>query len=188
MKLACFSETTAPPIRRPLSPAASISRPAESPGGLRKTLPADGRPSGWWAWRQRRISSSRVLIVSGSAAASRNVASMTTSRGAPAAVAVVLLEPAVAVAKPEVGRRDDPSRSRRRRGPGPISRTAGDVGVVRAGVGPHRPADGARDRQAELEPGQARPAGSRSRRGPSGRRPRRCSARRRSASPRPGPG
>ena len=63
MKLACFSETTAPPIRSPLSPAASIRRPAESPGGLRKTLPADGSPSGWWAWRQRRISSSRALIV-----------------------------------------------------------------------------------------------------------------------------
>ena len=87
MKLACFSETTAPPIRVPLSPAASISRPAESPSGLRKTLPADGRPSGWWAWRQWRISSRRALIVSGSASVSRNVASMTTSRGAPSAAA-----------------------------------------------------------------------------------------------------
>ena len=63
MKLACFSETTAPPIRVPLSPAASISRPAESPSGLRKTLPADGRPSGWCACRQWRISSRRALIV-----------------------------------------------------------------------------------------------------------------------------
>src|SRR5204863_9277134 len=54
-KLACFSETTAPPTRSPFNPAASISRPAESPDGLRKTLPADGSPSGWWACRQRRI-------------------------------------------------------------------------------------------------------------------------------------
>ena len=35
-KLACFSDTTAPPTRRPLSPSASMSRPAESPGGLRE--------------------------------------------------------------------------------------------------------------------------------------------------------
>ena len=62
MKFACFSETTAPPMRSPFRPAASISRPAESPGGLRKTLPADGSPSGWCACRQRRMSSSRALI------------------------------------------------------------------------------------------------------------------------------
>ena len=32
MKFACFSDTTAPPMRRPLRPASSMSRPAESPG------------------------------------------------------------------------------------------------------------------------------------------------------------
>ncbi len=40
MKLACFSDTCAVPIRNPFSPAASISRPAESPSGLVKTDPA----------------------------------------------------------------------------------------------------------------------------------------------------
>ena len=39
-KLACFGETTAPPTRRPLSPSESMSRPAESPGGLANTEPA----------------------------------------------------------------------------------------------------------------------------------------------------
>jgi hypothetical protein len=43
MKLACFSETTAPPERKPLSPSPSIIAPAEGPSaGLRKTLPAEG--------------------------------------------------------------------------------------------------------------------------------------------------
>ena len=40
MKLACFSDTWAVPIRYPLSPAASIRRPAESSSGFVKTEPA----------------------------------------------------------------------------------------------------------------------------------------------------
>ena len=73
-KLACLSLTVAPPTRVPLRPAASMSRPAESPGGFRKYDPALGSPSGWWAWRQRRISSRRSRISSGVAGTSRNVA------------------------------------------------------------------------------------------------------------------
>ena len=46
MKLACLVDTSAVPIRRPLHPAASMSRPAESPGGLVNTDPAFG-PPGW---------------------------------------------------------------------------------------------------------------------------------------------
>jgi hypothetical protein len=46
MKLACFSLIAAPPTRVPFRPQASMSRPAESPGGLRKTLPALGWLSG----------------------------------------------------------------------------------------------------------------------------------------------
>src|SRR5262245_24396274 len=42
MKLACSSEICAPPKRRPLSPAASIRRPAKSPGGFLKTEPHEG--------------------------------------------------------------------------------------------------------------------------------------------------
>ena len=60
MKLACFSLTDAPPTRMPFRPSSSMSAPADGPSaGLRKTLPAEGMPSGWCAWRQRRISSSR---------------------------------------------------------------------------------------------------------------------------------
>ena len=44
MKLACFLETSADPIRIPFMPQASISRPAESPGGLVNTEPALAPP------------------------------------------------------------------------------------------------------------------------------------------------
>ena len=64
-KLACFSDTTAPPTRRPLQPAASMSRPAESPGGLVNTEPAFC-PPGWCSRRQRTISSMRAAHAAGS--------------------------------------------------------------------------------------------------------------------------
>ena len=57
--------TVAPPMRVPLRPGVVDEPAGRSPGGLRNTLPADGRPSGWCACRQRRISSSRSPIVSG---------------------------------------------------------------------------------------------------------------------------
>ena len=44
MKLACFSDTTAPPIRRPLRPAASMSRPAESPGRVAEDAAGGRQP------------------------------------------------------------------------------------------------------------------------------------------------
>ena len=46
MKLACLVETWADPIRSPFSPAASTSRPAESPTGFTNTEPAFGPPAG----------------------------------------------------------------------------------------------------------------------------------------------
>ena len=79
MKFACFSEIAAPPILRPLSPAASIRRPAESPGGLRNALPAEGIPSGWCSRRHFRISSRRPAIVAASAGSRWNDALSTTS-------------------------------------------------------------------------------------------------------------
>ncbi len=45
MKLACLVDTSAGPTRRPLAPATSMSRPAESPSGLVNTEPAFG-PAG----------------------------------------------------------------------------------------------------------------------------------------------
>ena len=181
MKFACFSETAAPPIRRPLSPAASISRPAESPGGLRNALPADGSPSGWCACRQRRISSRRALIVAG-------VGRLEAERRARARSSPGWrLEPAVAVAQAEVRRGERASVPSASEDVGRVE-DAGDVGLVRAGVGPDRAADRARDRQPELEARSGPPSASRSRPGPSARPPRRCSGRRRCASPRPGSG
>ena len=63
------------------------------------------------------------------------------------------LEPALAIAEPEVGRADD----RLRPVGGEDARRledARDVGLVRAGVRPDGPTDRARDGQPELEPGQ----------------------------------
>ena len=65
----------------PLEPSESTSRPAESPGGFRKTLPADGMPSGWCSRRQARMSSSLARISAGSAGRSRNTAAITISAG-----------------------------------------------------------------------------------------------------------
>ena len=151
MKFACFSDTAAPPIRVPFSPAASIRRPAESPGGLRNTLPADGIPSGWWVRRHVRISSRLAAIAAGSAGVRWKVASITSSGGAPSGD---VLEAAVAVGEPEV--RDVERALRAVRGQhARRSDDAGDVPVVCPGVGPDRATDRARDRQAELEAGQA---------------------------------
>ena len=187
MKLACFSETTAPPIRVPLSPAASISRPAESPGGLRKTLPADGSPSGWCAWRQWRISSRRALIVVGvgrreaERGVEDDVARRALGRG------VAMLEPAVAVGEARARRPARSSRCRRRRGRAPTrGRPRPRRRARRRSPRPRRrPCPGS---PARTRARSGRRAASRSRRGPSGRRPRPCSGRRRRASPRRGPG
>ena len=73
-----------------------------------------------------------------------------------------VLEPAVAVGQPEVGRRDDGLAAVGGEDAGRLQH-ARHVGIVRAGVGPHRAADRARDRQPELEPGQARMLGLRRR-------------------------
>ena len=64
MKFACLRETSAPPTRRPLAPAASTSRAAWSPGGLVKTLPQFGWARGWVARRQSRASSIRARMSS----------------------------------------------------------------------------------------------------------------------------
>ena len=47
MKLACLSLITAPPMRVPFNPTASIRRPAFSSGGLRNTDPTLA-PGGWF--------------------------------------------------------------------------------------------------------------------------------------------
>ncbi len=49
MKFACLSETAAPPIRNPLSPARSISSAAWPPGGFVNTEPQLQAPIGWLA-------------------------------------------------------------------------------------------------------------------------------------------
>ena len=186
MKLACFSDTTAPPIRVPLRPASSMSRPAESPAGLRKTLPADGRPSGWCAWRQRRMSSRRALIVSGSAAAEAERRVEDELRGP---VRRRVLEPACR-GRPGRGPRpgrSPPSRPRPRirgRSRGPPATSDSWAPALAHTAPPTR----ARDRQPELEAGQPGPLGLG--RGPGHRDAGlgRVAVAVDAASPRPGPG
>ena len=98
-----------------------MSRPAESPGGLRKTLPADGRPSGWCSWRQWRISSSRALIVSGIRRVEPEGGLDDQLGGT---VRRRMLETAVAVGQAELGGGDDRLGPVASRGSGPIRRTA----------------------------------------------------------------
>src|SRR5262245_5546482 len=65
MKLACRVLTAAVPSRWPFSPAASISRPAWSPAGLRKTLPAFWSASGCVACRVAWFAAPPAALPSG---------------------------------------------------------------------------------------------------------------------------
>ena len=189
MKLACFSETTAPPIRRPLSPAASISRPAESPRRVAEDAPGRRQPE-----RLVRLAPAADVVEPGldHVRVGRRRAGTSPRRrrrgrlGTPSS-ASALLEPAVAVGQPEVRppRRCAPSRRRRGRGPtrGPprypprgrpaLAQTAPPTvpGMASPNSSPVRPAVWVSVAARAI-----------------GRRPRRCSGRRRCASPRPGPG
>ena len=72
MKLACFSETWAVPRRKPFSPAASISRPAESPAGLVNTEPALD-PPGWCSRRHRTMAATAACSAVGRSRRDREV-------------------------------------------------------------------------------------------------------------------
>ena len=150
-KLACFSETTAPPTRAPLQPAASMSRPAESPArvgehrsrvlpaGLMLAPPAHDLVD---ARRDR----GRVVGAPGERRGQHH------RRGADSAER--------AVAEPELRRR---SRSRAR-AVGEVEHAGaedhvGGLRAVAARVHAHRAADRAGDPDEELEPGDARRAG-----------------------------
>ena len=82
MKFACSSDTWAPPIRMPLSPARSTSDPADSPGGLRNTLPHVGSVSGCVFFRRASDASILPRIKNGSAGSTESSHSTMTSSGA----------------------------------------------------------------------------------------------------------
>ena len=169
MKLACFSETRAVPIRNPFRPAASTSRPAESPGGLAKTEPALLPPG--WCWRRHETISASC----GPAGVDRSRRQRRTRPRRPPRSARSTTGGSRARAGP-----DRPRRRRRGQVEPPVPHQAGrGVRSVAAGVHPHRPADRPRHADRPLQPGQARldrPAGqhrqpgSPARPGPGGRR------------------
>ena len=154
MKLACLADTSAVPSRKPFRPHASISRPAESPGGLVKTDPAL-LPPGWLARRHRTISSMVALP----SARDRPGSSWWTAGhhhlggaevGVPVAEAEPLGRPASCTAA----------------GPGPPSGSADQGGrrvrAVAAGVHPDGPPDraGHPDRPLQaVQPGRGGAAG-----------------------------
>src|SRR6185312_6201369 len=82
MKLACFIDTSAPPIAWPLRPQLSMSRAAWSPGGLRNTLPALGSDSGCVAMRLPSSALMSVRACAVSPNAKRNHAAVKTPSGA----------------------------------------------------------------------------------------------------------
>ena len=164
-KLACFSETTAPPTRMPLQPAASMRRPAESPGGLVNTEPAFC-PPGWCSRRHRTISSMRAAHAPGSSGApGERRAPPRPTRGRQRRVRYPrpswarLISRNAAVAEIEDPRAEDHVVGLR---------------AVAARVHAHRAADRARDPDEELEPGDARPL--RVRRASTGKRDRAAAA------------
>ena len=72
LEFACRGETTAPPIRWPLSPQSSIIRPApSSPGGFLKTEPNVRLLVGCVALRRATSSATSALISAGGRGASR---------------------------------------------------------------------------------------------------------------------
>ena len=171
-KFACFSETTAPPMRSPLQPAASMSRPAASPGGFVNTDPAFW-PPGWCSRRQRTISSMRV-------AASRRVVGVAREGRGQHHRPRPERRPPVAEAR---ARHGDLVQRRRRRGrtTRAWSRTSVGVGAVAPGVhadrAAHRAGDARRRTRGRRAPprslaGRAPGAQPRRprRRGPPGRR------------------
>ena len=181
MKLACLSDTAAVPIRSPLAPAASISRPAESPGGLVNTDPAFW-PPGWCSRRHRTMSDRAASPERRSPTESCRSALHHHLRSPQRRTPVAQVQ-CRRVHRDIFARRqiDDADPDERRR----------HVGTVTAGVHPHRAADRAGDADGPLEAGQTgrdgapgehrqagRPAGAdRRRRGPrSRRRPRPAAA------------
>ena len=128
--------------------------PADGPSaGFRNTLPADGSPSGWWAWRQRRIVVEPALDHLGRlrGEAERRPEDE-VGRGA---LGDRHLEPAVAIAEVELRGVEARLRPVGEQHVGRLEDRR-DVVLVGAGVRPDRAADGARDREPELEAGQAR--------------------------------
>ncbi len=81
MKLACTGEKRARPTLMSLQPAASSRRPAESPGGLVKTLPNVRTPWGWVARRWPRYSARRARMAVSSPGRSPKQTMATTSPG-----------------------------------------------------------------------------------------------------------
>ena len=80
MKLACFADTSAVPMRSPFAPARSMRRPAESPGGLVNTEPAF-EPPGWFSLRHRMTSARRASPFPTSSTSSWSPAAATTCAG-----------------------------------------------------------------------------------------------------------
>ena len=175
MTLACFGLICAAPERRPLRPAASISRPAWSPAGLRKIDPALGRPEGRLAQRLRLSSSMRASAVAASPRRSWKVARRHHHAGAlERRPAIRRLELADAVALPAAVAMERGGRDQH----------VLDLDAVAARVHHHRAADARREsrrtprgRAGRATPSSARAAAAAPRRPARSRSPQEADAR-----------
>ena len=80
-KLACTSDHMAPPTRCPFSPTASMSRPANWPGGLANVEPKVGWVSGWVARRRATSASMAARLAATSPRRSATSTRVTTAPG-----------------------------------------------------------------------------------------------------------
>ena len=149
MKLACFSDTHAVPMRNPRRPSPSTRLPAlTSPGtGLTNTEPQFW-PPGWCSRRQRTISAIAASAAARSPRRRRSRAASTTSSSvevrAPEAQPEVAPTAAAPDRRPALVEVEDVD----------VDEAGRDVRAVPAGVHPHRPADRAGHADRPLEPGE----------------------------------
>ena len=150
MKFACFGEISAPPIRCPLRPHASSIAPApSSPAGFLNTEPNVRFVVGWVALRRSTRSRTVARISVSSRGSSWYSTAATTWPWSDARVPVREAELGGREPARSVGGRDE--RADHDRAP---------VASVGAGVHPHSPTRGARDRAGELEASECCGAGS----------------------------
>ena len=156
MKLACFSDTQAVPIRRPRRPRPSISPPAVTSPGHRVHE------------HRSAVLPTRLML----AAPAHDLGDLSLGRLAIAAPEVeadlddelVVGEIRAAEPQAEVARRRAPASTHRRHDRSivaeiedvDVDECRGHVGAVSTGVHPHRAADGSRNADRPLEPGHRR--------------------------------
>ena len=144
-KLQCFSDTMAPPLRRPRQPASSISFQALCPVGLTKVLPPVRARIGWLSSRLVWMSWMRAWIAFGSSGAAFEGAADEDP---------VLRHAAVAIGEADLGLGQAMQRALAIERIG-MREHLRHVAAIGAGIHAQRAADGAGNAGQEFEPADA---------------------------------